>query len=220
MPLRRPPDQQARTVLVLVTAFVVVFLVLAYLGLRGIGDTSGPAGGTGRDRVAPAPSATASATTAAPTPTPTPATPAAAGPLPIASVAGFDPLGDGAEKDDLAALAHDGDPGTSWTSETYRSETYGGLKDGVGLLVDLGSAKPVTSMAVRLGGDGSRVQLRSATGATLDGSAVLAEAADASGTITLRPTAPVTTRFLVLWFVTPAPADGGYRAVVEELSLR
>ena len=37
------------------------------------------------------------------------------------------------EKDAQAGRATDGDPGTSWTSDTYNSAAFGGLKDGVGL---------------------------------------------------------------------------------------
>jgi hypothetical protein len=54
-------------------------------------------------------------------------------------VSAFDPPpdGDGKEHDDQAARAIDGDPATYWETETYRSDRFGGLKDGVGLVLTL-----------------------------------------------------------------------------------
>ncbi len=217
-PLSRPPRDQTRAVLALMAGFVAVFLLIGYCGLRGLGSSSGtPA--------VPRPTAAAPSATTPTGPTTAPATPsasptAATAPVRIASVSGFDPEGDGAEKDSTAGDAFDGDPDTAWESETYRSDTYGGLKDGVGLLVDLGAPARVTSLTARLGGEGSSVELRTATGSTLDGSRVIATADDASGTVPLRAATAVTTRYLVLWFTTPARVDDGYRAVVDELSVR
>ena len=61
----------------------------------------------------------------------------------ILSVAAFDPDGDGVENDDQAALAHDGDPSTKWTTVCYSSEYLGG-KGGVGLAITLDA--PSTGM--------------------------------------------------------------------------
>ena len=61
-----------------------------------------------------------------------------AGPLPIAAVGSFDPPpGDGAEGDDGAAAATDGDDATAWRTEMYDSRAFGNLKDGVGIWVRL-----------------------------------------------------------------------------------
>ena len=55
----------------------------------------------------------------------------------------FDPQGDGHEYDDLVALAVDGDQATAWHTERYDTRALGGLKDGVGIYVDLGDvARP------------------------------------------------------------------------------
>ena len=52
----------------------------------------------------------------------------------------FDPEGDGEpENDSDVPLAFDGDPSTAWSTLEYRgSPDFGNLKDGVGLLLDLG----------------------------------------------------------------------------------
>ena len=64
-------------------------------------------------------------------------------PVEVAAVTSFDPPpdGNGEENDDRAALAVDGDRSTAWTTKTYFDQ-FGpaGLKDGVGLVLDLGRA--------------------------------------------------------------------------------
>ena len=210
--LSRPAGNQTRTVLVLVLGFVGVFFLLAYCGIRGLGDNAFITDPRPTPTSTPAPTPTATASSAAPTAT-------TSAPVRVASVTAFDPQGDGSEKDSLAARAIDGDPATSWTSDTYRSQTFGGLKKGVGLLLDLGAPTPVRSVSVAVGGSGSTLELRKANGDTLEGSTVVAKASATSGTLTLTPGSPVTSRYFVLWFTTAAGSDGGYRVVVNEVSV-
>ena len=211
-PLRRPAGTQTRTVLLLVLGFVAMFLLLAYFGIRGLGDNAFVAG----PRRAPATSAPPTAAPPVATPT-APAAPAA--PVKVAAVTSFDPQGDGEEKDSLVGLAVDGDPTTSWTSDTYRSPAFGGLKKGVGLLLDLGAPASVRSVAVAVGGSGSTLELLSATGNTLEGAKVVATAGAASANPTLTPASPVTSRYFVLWFTSAPSRDGGYRVEVNEVAL-
>ena len=213
-PIARPPQTQTRTVLALVGGFVAVFLLLGYCGLRGLGDNAFVPDPTPSARPSPTASATPTPLPTTPAPAPTTAAPT---PLRVVAASGFDPQGDGSEKNAQAGRALDGDPGTSWTSDTYNSAAFGGLKDGVGLRLDLGAPTAVSSVAVTVDGAGSTVQLRTAPGDTLQGAAVLAQVAGASGTVTLTPKAPVTTRYLLLWFTTPAPSSGGFRAGVAEV---
>lgn len=222
-PISRPPQTQTRTVLLLVASTLAVVLGLGYCGLRGLGQSSGVktrphvTSAPARTGVPSLPRASAPSTPAASPP----AAPAPATPVTIVSASGFDPSGDGAENNAAAGLAFDGDPATSWTSENYRSRRFGGLKNGVGLLLDLGSATQVRSLAVAVGGTGSNVQLRTASAPdSLAGSTVVARAADASGTVVLRPSKPITSRYLVLWFTALAKNGNGYRAVVDEVSMR
>lgn len=216
-PINRPSQSQTRTVLVLVSGFVAVFLLLGYCGLRGLGDNAFVAQPTRTPTASPKPTASVTPTV---TPTPTSAPTTAPTAIAVTMVTGFDPQGDGSEKNSIAKRVIDGDPSTAWTSDTYRTRSFGGLKDGVGLLLDLGTAKQVRAVSVDLVGTGSTVQLRTATGDTLEGSTVVAQAADAAGRVTLAPASPVTTRFMVLWFSTPASKDGGgYRAGVSEVTV-
>lgn len=76
-----------------------------------------------------------------------PAVVATPGPLTIRAAVGFDPQGDGIEGD--GALALDGDAGTTWrTASYYRRADLGGLKSGVGLLLDLGAVQVVRTVEV------------------------------------------------------------------------
>jgi hypothetical protein len=206
---------QTRTVLLLVAGFVVVFLTLAYCGLRGLGQSAfvpapGKTKASASPSASPSPSEATSAAPSSDTPT---------GPLAIASASGFDPQGDGAEKNALAARAIDGSESTSWTSDTYKSAQFGGLKKGVGLLLDLGRSQRVTSVSVRVGAGGGTFELRTADGDQL-GSRVLAQVSDAAGTITLTPSSPVTADRLVLWCTQAAQVDGGYRVEVAEVVVK
>ena len=73
----------------------------------------------------------------------------------MASVSSFDPEGDdGQENEDLAGLAVDGDAATAWRSSCYGSQSFGNLKEGVGLVVDLGQAVALDTLGVRASPDG------------------------------------------------------------------
>jgi len=214
-PLERPPGTQTRTVLILVGIFIIMMAAIAKCGLSGLGDNAfvhRPGSSS-----TPSPSATATATTSSPSQT-APTSPAGE-PLRIAAVSSFDPEGDGEEKEPLAGKAVDGDPGTAWTSDAYKSATFSGLKKGVGLRVDLGSEVAVREVKLTVPVAGTDVELRTATGDSLQGSDVVATADDAGGTVTLTPTSPVTTRYLLVWFTKAVEDADGYRVAVSEVSV-
>src|SRR6266536_135481 len=77
-------------------------------------------------------------------PTQTPTTPpastisAATTPTRFTQALAFDPLGDGHENDDQAPRAIDQDAATAWTTQHYNRPALGGLKPGVGLVLDAG----------------------------------------------------------------------------------
>ena len=59
--------------------------------------------------------------------------------IPIVRSIDFDPAGDASEHPEEADAGHvfDNDGSTSWSSETYSSPEWGGLKPGVGIIVEL-----------------------------------------------------------------------------------
>ena len=60
----------------------------------------------------------------------------------------FDPLGDGEENEPRARFAVDGDPATAWATDRYRTRAFGGLKPGVGLVLELGQAAELADLKV------------------------------------------------------------------------
>jgi serine/threonine-protein kinase len=94
---------------------------------------------------------------------------AAAAPV-IASTAAFDPFGGDGEHDDDAGLAHDGNPSTAWTTQTYALRTFG-TKPGVGMVLRLQSAARVGTLTVTSPSSGWKadVYLADEPAAALDG---------------------------------------------------
>jgi serine/threonine-protein kinase len=67
----------------------------------------------------------------------------------IVDAAAFDPPpGDRSERDGAVDLALDGDAGTAWRSECYNSAAFGGLKDGVGLLLQVDATGSPATLGV------------------------------------------------------------------------
>jgi len=58
------------------------------------------------------------------------------------------PPGDGTESDEQVPLAFDGKPSTWWATVGYRTEQFGGLKEGVGIYFDLGGRRPLRTVTV------------------------------------------------------------------------
>ncbi|TDD48497.1 serine/threonine protein kinase [Nonomuraea terrae] len=122
---------------------------------------------------------------------------------------GFDPLGDGDEKSDIAKLAIDGKPGTLWKTETYTSADLGRLKDGVGLLLDMGKSMQIGDVEVTLSdASGASVELKVGDSAELGSLKTVATAKDASGKTTLTPEQATSGQYVLIWF-TRVPTDAG-----------
>lgn len=145
--------------------------------------------------------------------------------LAVASATSLDPPpdGNGEENSDRASLAVDGDPATVWNTNIYQQQLGpGGLKDGVGLLLDLGSRKSVVAVAVTLVGDPTDLQVRVADerGGTLGDYSRAGRVAAASGRAVVRLDRPVRARYVLLWLTRLPPAGGGYRGQVAEVTVR
>ena len=169
----------------------------------------------------------------APGPRATPARPAAPAPpavLPVRAGRDFDPQGDpNRENPDEVALAFDGDPATRWRTVAYLGNPrLGGLKRGVGLVLDLGSPQPVSSVTVALSGTGTDLDLRVPQDQTLTRPPLgsdrqwtpVAEQSGAGRSATLAPEQPVTTRFLLVYLTSLPREDGRYRGGISEVEVR
>ncbi|HEX2294405.1 MAG TPA: protein kinase [Actinomycetota bacterium] len=140
--------------------------------------------------------------------------------LPVVDQDSFDPDGDGDEHSEDAHLATDGDLATAWGAEDYEDPlaTFG--KGGIGLVVDLGSERSVTSVEVRTPTPGFAFEIRAGAAAP-DAAEDLEEiesvgSAGSSEEVTFDETRA---RYWLLW-ITKLPGDGGGTVEIQELAFR
>jgi eukaryotic-like serine/threonine-protein kinase len=149
--------------------------------------------------------------------------PAAGAAMSIASGEVFDPQGDGdPDNPDDVALAFDGDTATSWSTYEYRgSPAFGNLKDGVGLILDLGQAHELGAVTLTSDSPGATVEIRTsdspdgdldsfdvAAAGTLEDETVLAfdEAASA--------------RYVLVWITGLVSSESGFSADIAEVTVQ
>ncbi|HEV3473327.1 MAG TPA: hypothetical protein VG408_09040, partial [Actinomycetota bacterium] len=136
----------------------------------------------------------------------------------VAEATSFDPLGDdGEEHSDLAHLAHDRDPATNWHTESYEDPLQI-IKDGVGLVFDLGSEQTVESVEITSPFGGYAVEIRTASSfpAALDDTELVEQLDDVSTSESIR-IEPTTARYWIVW-ITSLPGGGAGRAEISEVS--
>jgi hypothetical protein len=148
--LTEPPRAAGRKLLV----GVVALFVLAAVGLL-IASRFIPKGDGGGSPSPTRPAAVGGNSAPAGQPT--------AVPLTAGQVRIIDPQGTRSELHDVGNVV-DGDPATIWKTESYKnSANFGGLKSGMGILVDLGSPKDVKSVKVSFTTPGATVELKAGT---------------------------------------------------------
>jgi hypothetical protein len=131
---------------------------------------------------------------------------------------------DGAEK------TVDGNINTGWKTDHYRrSPAFGDKKAGMGVLINLGAKKQVSSVEVQLSRQGATLELRSGTedpGTDTAGDAKVIETYQRVGepraecpirVVLAAPDQP--TQFLLIW-ITKLPADGDeYQVGIQEITV-
>lgn len=106
-----------------------------------------------------------------------------------------------------AARLLDVDTDQPWYSQWYASPSFGGLRSGTGLLLDLGNAETVTDVRLTLGSElGADVQVRVGNTPSVDLPTV-ASAWGAAGSMRLTAATPAAGRYVLIWF-TRLPPDG------------
>lgn len=149
-------------------------------------------------------------------------------PVKAVSVRDFDPEGDPpSENANEVPLAVDGNTSTGWRTSTYLGNpALGGLKKGVGLLLDLGADKSVGSVVVSLVGEPTDLELYAAPAGASDPPAQISDLRKVAGQtsdsarITFRLDKPAKTRFLVVWLTKLPAVAGGYRGEISEISVQ
>ncbi|MFE7514872.1 protein kinase family protein [Streptomyces sp. NPDC057540] len=150
--------------------------------------------------------------------------PAPPKPIAIASAQDFDPFpgGNGEEYPDAVKYAFDGDPSTFWHTKNYASAKFGNQKPGVGIVLDLGAARKISSVDLSFVGN-TKVEVRTAPeGASSAPSTADEFTTQASGDgsdVNLHLTKPVKTRYVLVW-LTELPLTGGeYRGQLTEVKV-
>jgi serine/threonine protein kinase len=136
--------------------------------------------------------------------------------VPIQGATSYDPQGsDHTEHSDAAPRATDHNPSTYWYTDIYTTQSFGGLKSGVGLVLDAGKPVQLKSLTVTTDTPGFTAKIQagdSASGPFADDSSV--QTAGGTTTFPLRGT---TARYYVVWLTSLPP--GGI-AHVNEVSAR
>jgi helix-turn-helix protein len=106
-----------------------------------------------------------------------------------------------------------------WTTQWYATATFGQLKSGTGLLLDMGRTVTVTRAAINLGaGSGADLQLRA--GNEAGNLHAVTSAAGVGGDVVLHLHKPVRARYLLIWFTQlPSAANGQYQASVYHVTI-
>jgi cytoskeletal protein RodZ len=202
-----------------VVVLLIVIGVTAYQLASSAPGSPRPVSAAHAATTRPESSAARPARTPSPAPRPARSRPSpAAAPvteLTPASAVAFGPAGtaDG-DNPQNGSLALSGDPATPWHTDWYATARFGNLKDGTGLLLDLGRTVTITGAAIRLGNiPGADLQLRAGTSAAH--LATVASHSGAGGLIRLRLASHVAARYLLIWFTQlPPDAAGTYQADV------
>jgi hypothetical protein len=143
----------------------------------------------------------------------------------IVEVRDVDPQGnDGAEHREDTGLAIDGDRATTWGTDHYNSAEFGGLKDGLGLFLDLGKSTSVSRIRLVSSIEGWTFEVRS--GSTSQVTAKPMPSADGSTTFTVGSEDtvvidlnPIQTSGLLIWITRLGPDDGRYAASIAEVTV-
>lgn len=217
-----PPHTGARLPVWVGVALLVALAVVLGILVSQVGSGVLPTFERGDNRSAPSPARSS-------------ADPDTAGRLRIDAVSDFDPQGtDGGENPDEVPASHDGDPSTAWTTSTYLSfSELGNLKDGVGLLIDLGKEREVTEVDLTLSGGPTSLTVYAAdTGASsppdtvenltaLDEVVTKPAAPDEAVQASVTGDDPVRTRWLVVWLTDlPPDGEGDFEGSIAEMVVR
>lgn len=195
-PRARPPRRKADTSKLVRVGVVGVLILLAMTGIVAATSplwhraTVPPAGGGRTHSSSPSP---ASDVVLAPT-----------------GARGFD------ETSTNAGYAIDHDPSTEWDTQWYRGNpVFGGLKQGSGLILDMGRAVTLSSVDVLFGAiPGANVQIMIGntaspqSQATVSSYTTVATATDVAGDHLFQVTSKASGRYVLIWFTRLPPMSG------------
>ncbi len=144
--------------------------------------------------------------------------------LKIAGLSTLDPDGSPpTENDDLLSDLVDADPETRWRTNTYSSADYGNLKEGLGIVIDLGETAQLTALTLETPSPGISYDIRVADEALADPEA-WRTVGEVRGSVS-RPVMTfenerIDTQYLMIWIIAPlVQYDRGWSAAFSEVSI-
>ncbi|MFL6129016.1 MAG: protein kinase family protein [Mycobacteriales bacterium] len=159
---------------------------------------------------------------------PSSGSPSAAAPLRAVKPVGtslYDPKGDKAESAKIQ-LATDGDPATTWPTAHYtqRSNTFGGLKDGIGIAYDFGQSTALREITVSTDRPGTSIQILAGDSPDAPDSsayAMVGEKADTQPTNKITVKAGTEARYYIVWLTRlTSDGEGRYYGSLSEVSFK
>jgi hypothetical protein len=114
------------------------------------------------------------------------------------------------------------DPAMGWVSQWYATPSFGDLKQGTGLLLDLGRAVTVTTVTLTLGSPpGTSLELRLGAAPDLRALPVVAAGTAARDQLRLPLASAARARYVLLWFTRLPPDDAGtYQLFVHQVAIQ
>jgi serine/threonine-protein kinase len=120
----------------------------------------------------------------------------------------YDPQGDGSEQrlgELTAPRATDGSVATYWATETYNTQDWGNLKDGLGLVLDAGRAVKLSRLTVTTPTSGSGFTARVEVGSSQNGPFAIDSSTRSVGTKTTYDLQGKSGRYWVVWLTLLGP---------------
>jgi eukaryotic-like serine/threonine-protein kinase len=137
----------------------------------------------------------------------------------------FDPRGDKTE-DEGIDLSYDGKSATSWSTDRYRrNNTFGGLKEGMGIAYDFGEPTAVREITVSTDRPGTSIEIlagdSSPDGAQASAYTEVGSKADTASTNKITVKAGTTARYYIVWLTQlTSDNEGQYYGSLSEVSFR
>jgi putative peptidoglycan lipid II flippase len=145
--------------------------------------------------------------------------------LTITDASVYDPQGKPpSDYESYVDRAYDGDPSSFWLTWVYKQQfgrATGGLKDGVGLILNFG--KPVTPSSVTISTltPGTTIEIRSAGSANPDlaSTQVLGSATLQGDPVTISLTNAPSSQYLLVWVTKLAPYGKQWQSNIAEITV-
>ena len=114
------------------------------------------------------------------------------------------------------------DPADGWVTQWYATANFGALKQGTGLLLDMGHTVTIATVRLTLGSyPGTNLELRLGTSPEFGALPVVASANNAGTVLSLSLKAPVRARYVLLWFTKLPPNGAGtYQEFVHGVTVQ